>query len=234
MTHPRLTRDELERAVNLYVPESLRAEAIGDLVKGNVLGFLGKVGNTQALAAVMQNHSLFLRMGVYEKALLLAYMEKSSNHRTFPLAELRFLFGLANSKKMRVAGEPLPRRGPHTIYRGVSGAGRFRRVRGLSWTLSLNVAGSFANRLGLENPAVYQTVVPTRCVLAYLHEKGRKEEEVLVLLPSSARLKRVPESKWWPEKTEEAGNTDTPSSALEYFRRVMKEREARRNSASNR
>jgi hypothetical protein len=36
------------------------------------------------------------------------------------------------------------------------------------------------------------------------------------------------------QQREDADKTHTPSSALENFRRVMKEREARRNSASNR
>jgi hypothetical protein len=79
-----------------------------------------------------------------------------------------------------------------TVYRGVAGRGSARRVRGLSWTFSLEVAAWFAHRgstiFRLPDPAVYQLIVPEHQVLAY--SDGRREGELLVLCDASSRPRR--------------------------------------------
>ena len=86
---------------------------------------------------------------------------------------------------------------PYTLYRGVSGRGRARHVKGYAWSRSLRVAGFFAQRPGLEDPAVFRATIPDVWVLAYFGLKeGGQEEEFVVLLPATARPKRVPAFTW--------------------------------------
>jgi hypothetical protein len=66
-------------------------------------------------------------------------------------------------------------------------------VRGYSWTASLERATWFARRFSyLEDPTVYRVTAPEAAVLAYVNaEKGRDEQEFLVLLPPTVRPMRV-------------------------------------------
>jgi hypothetical protein len=167
-------------------------------------GFLFKAeyGNQYHVSIVGHNVQLLKALGIFEKALLDAFgASRTNNHHS--LSMLSWLLRMADPKRLRAAGDPLPGRGPYTIYRGVAGRGRARHVRGFSWSLGLGVAGSFARRFESihADPAVFRAVVPSRCVLAYLNsdEKGRGEQEFLVQLPPSMRPVRVPESEWRAE-----------------------------------
>lgn len=71
-----------------------------------------------------------------------------------------------------------------TVYRGVSGVGKFRRIRGMSWTDSLDVACWFAVRDVSDwssardvndDPAVYTAKVPMSSVYCYTDERGEQE-----------------------------------------------------------
>jgi hypothetical protein len=59
----------------------------------------------------------------------------------------------------RTTGDLLPGTGPFTVFRGVSGRGRARRIRGLPWTSSLSQAAWFAARGTGIDPAVYRTML---------------------------------------------------------------------------
>lgn len=102
------------------------------------------------------------------------------------------MFALADRDLLLSAGDPLPGPGPFTIFRGVSGRTQARRIRGLSWTGSLERAQWFADRgeyFGLADPAVFQVTIDADSVLAYSDE--RNEQEFIVMLPDSAKPVRV-------------------------------------------
>jgi hypothetical protein len=129
----------------------------------------------------------------YEVALLEAYIGRRTNYAKWSLADLQSCFTIADRGRLRDAGDPLPGSGPFTLYRGVAGHGRMRRLRGLSWTSSLERAAWFATRFPhLPDPAVVTVTVNAVKVAAYLDKPvGRGEQEFLVLLSSDDRLHRV-------------------------------------------
>lgn len=61
-----------------------------------------------------------------------------------------------------------------TVYRGLQ---RNSKLKGMSWTLDLEVAKWFANRFG-HNGLVYQAMVQKKDILAYFD--GRNEKEIIV------------------------------------------------------
>jgi hypothetical protein len=170
---------------------ALREHALKELEAGNVIGFLGsaKGGNTDWLGIVLGNLTVLKEQGLYEKALLQAFTGCRVNNHHWPPHMLAWLFAQADRARLREAGDPLPGPGPFTLYRGVAGRGAGRRVRGLSWTASLDRARSFATRLPLDDPAVFQVTVDESDVLAYVN--GRQEEEFLVRLAPNARPIRI-------------------------------------------
>jgi hypothetical protein len=84
----------------------------------------------------------------------------------------------------------LPGPGPFTLYRGVAGYTNARRIRGTSWTGTLERATWFAHRFLLPNPAVYKAEVEAAYVLAYVGSH-RNEDEYIVLLPPSVKVERL-------------------------------------------
>jgi hypothetical protein len=125
---------------------------------------------------------------LYEEALFHAYTRSRTNFASWPTFVLRTLFGLANRRRLAVAGDMWPGPGPYKVYRGVAGMGRKRRVRGWSWTLSSDKARWFATRYGLEKPMVYEAEVDEQHVLAYYDKRG--EQEFLCDIPRGLKLKR--------------------------------------------
>ena len=176
------------------IPAAFRPDAVAALDAGNVVGFLVAASNEDSLHLVWRNVAPLRARGLYEAALLEAYAATRTNNRQWPVRVLSELFACADRTRLRVCGDPLPGAGPFTLYRGVAGRGRARRVRGLSWTDDLVQARWYADRSGLlslADPAVLQTTVEEAAVLAYVN--ARKEREFLVLLPPVARIVRVPE-----------------------------------------
>ncbi len=172
----------------------LRANAVAALDAGDAGGFLVTASNEYGLDLVYFNMTELQARGLYERALLDAFIDTRTNNRHWPLRELMGMFEIADRERLRAAGDPLPGPGPFTIYRGVAGRGRARRVRGLSWTRSLERAQWFADRgpwFGLKDPAVFRVTVEANDVLAYCNGSYREEEEFIVLLPESARPIRV-------------------------------------------
>jgi len=171
------------------IPSKFRDKAIAALEEGNSIGFLLPASNEYHLDLVYRNQGALLKRGIYEPALLDALIDTRVNNHRWPMDDLRFMFERANRDRLLSAGDPLPGPGPFTIFRGVAGKGRARRVRGLSWTGSQEKAQWFARRLYLPDPAVFQVTVGIEDVLAYSNE--REEQEFIVLLPDSAKPVRL-------------------------------------------
>lgn len=159
----------------------------------DIEGVLVWLGNHMHMAFVCDNFSLLKESGVYEKALLHAFTSPRVNNANISLPTLRFLFQYADREKLIKEGEPLPGPGPFMVYRGVAGRGARRRLRGLSWTASLDKAIWFAKRFAassvMEKPTVYQATVTTEHVYAYSNE--REEQEFICDIPKEMKLKKV-------------------------------------------
>ncbi|MFP4194292.1 MAG: hypothetical protein ACLFRO_05055 [Desulfobacterales bacterium] len=160
-------------------------------INDNVAGCLMCLDNQDGLAFVMDNIKPLLENGYYEEALLIALTGPRVNLSNYPFDLIRTLLGGADKNKMRAQGDKMPHEGPFTLYRGVSGVGKARRKRGVSWTASFEKAQWFAKRLSLDKPMVYQAEVPIEFVYAYTNE--RNEQEFICLLPEDHKLKKV-----WP------------------------------------
>jgi len=179
--------------VNLsLIPHGLHGQATQALEEHDVEGFLCTADNMDSMDIVSQNCNLLQSIGLYEEALLSAFTGCRLNNHHVPPATLSFLFRWANRAKLRAAGDPFPSTGPFTLYRGVAGIGRGRRIRGFSWTASLYRAQWFAARAfsyGCRHPMVYSVTVRKQAVLTYSNE--RKEEEYIVAVPRTAKLLRI-------------------------------------------
>jgi len=179
-----------ERADLSLVPAGLRASAIHRLADRDH-GFLGYAGDEHRLRIVAHNVALLRDLGLYEASLLCALIGVRVNLSGIPPDALAMLVGWADRGALLAAGTPLPGPGPFTLYRGVGGVGRARRIRGLSWTANRDRAEWFASRASLfrlKDAAVYRAVVPRELVLAYV--TAREEDEYLVLMPRGFPVER--------------------------------------------
>ena len=144
------------------------------------------------LQVIVDNLRPLKERGIYEQSLLTAFTCCKANHHEWSDDWMDLLFGHADPTRLREAGEPLPGTGPFVLYRGVSGTGRARRLRGYSWTDSLDIACWFAIRFPwLSSPAVLKATVPAERVLAYVSDRG--EQEFLCKPRKSIRLKMTRE-----------------------------------------
>ncbi len=141
------------------IPLNLRDKARESLKGGNWTGFFICASNTDSLFLLFKNVRAFKNQSIYDPALLHALKITRTNHSDCPTSYLRTMIAIADLSRLRAAGDPLPGPGPFTVYRGVAGRGRQRRVYGLSWTSSVHVAAWFARRFGLPDPAVFQLTV---------------------------------------------------------------------------
>jgi hypothetical protein len=142
------------------IDESLIDLAKEDWAEGDIEGVLSKMSNTEGPAFVSENIQILRKCGLFEKALIIAYISTRTNWKGWSLGYIRYLFFSADRKKLIEAGDPLPGDGPFTVYRGVSGRGAMRRIRGISWTTSIEKGIWFANRFpNLEKPAVFEATV---------------------------------------------------------------------------
>ena len=174
--------------------EELKKMAARALEEGDAVGFLCCAPNTLGLWIVGANIGPLKAHGIYETALLHAFSSTRTNNYRYPLAQLRRLFGLADRARLRAAGDPLPGPGPFTLYRGISGTGRARRIRGLSWTSDKDEACWFATRplCSYDSPAVFRGEFGAEAVLAYLDDRDEREFVVSV---GKARTSRIPLSE---------------------------------------
>jgi hypothetical protein len=179
------------------IPERLRDQARELFIAGE--SFLCLADNTAGLWLVQVNALWLLRRGIYEQTLLHAMSDTRTNHRRVSMEWFRNLFFIADKSKLLAAGDPLPSSGPFTLYRGVAGRGRARRVRGVSWTGNIENAIWYAKRFQggdepdpeLADPAVFKVVVEAKHVMARLDASYRNEDEYLVLLPKETKVVRM-------------------------------------------
>lgn len=144
---------------------------------------------TQWLHLVWINIRPLRVAGLYEEALLLALTKIDGNNASWAPNVLRLMLDLADRERLLASGDPLPGPGPFTLYRGVAGGGRARRIRGISWTRSFERAKWFAKWFERADPAVFTVTVERSAVLAYTN--ARTEDEFIVILPADARPRRV-------------------------------------------
>ena len=172
------------------IPLGSQDEARACFAERDVSGFLFCAHNSDGMDLVLENAAELKRMGMYEEALVAAFTGCTVNHSEMPLRIIRIMFRAADRAKLRGL-YPLEGTGPFTLYRGVSGKGAARRVRGVSWTDDLDKAKWWANRLSIlyEHPAVHEVVVPAKHILLFTNE--RNEREYIVALPPEIRTKKV-------------------------------------------
>lgn len=173
------------------IPNALRDQALDCWRAGDWCGFLSKASHDDTLALVMHNIVAFRDAGYYEAALVDAYAGGRTTQADFSNDVLRSLFSLADRARLMEAGNPLPGPGPFTLYRGVAGPLKLRRVRGFSWSSSVMAAAWFAMFFGriVGSPALYRVTVSSSDVLFYTND--RAEEEFVILLSKKARPVRI-------------------------------------------
>ncbi|HZU42965.1 MAG TPA: hypothetical protein VE994_09860 [Terriglobales bacterium] len=147
--------------------------------RGDPLRIFGCEDSNNSLALFSKNVVWFAVNGLYEKALLAAWV----NQKWVPPGfheNMREALLSADRKKLMKHSDPLLHGDEFTVYRGVQNG----VPRGISWTLDPDVARRFASRSGLGG-TVYKTVVKRSDVYAYVSDvAGRQgEKEVLLVLP---------------------------------------------------
>jgi hypothetical protein len=167
------------------IPHGLRNRALEALAVRDVCAFLGYASNENSVRLVYHNRLPFQMLGILESGIADAMTATRTNYHG-EHTRIRRLLAIADRKRLRDAGEPIPGTGPYELFRGVAGIGGARKPRGWSWTADPEVARWFARRLPLPNPAVVRAIVPKRHVLFYSNE--RKEQEFVVSLPRSVRV----------------------------------------------
>jgi len=170
---------------------------LGEIVqaweKDDIAAILVFLGNDFGIPFVFLHRGPLRMAGLFEKGLLDAYQSVRVNTRHF-YDMMTMMFQFADADKMRAAGSSIPDQESFTLYRGVAGRGRARRVNGFSWTVCPHMAAWFAMRFSLEDPAVFQINVPKDQIMARLLERGEKEYLLRLPLPSKPkRLKPMPE-----------------------------------------
>lgn len=157
----------------------------------DIVGVLAMLGNSYAMAFVFDNIDILKSKGLYEKALLMAYQGINTNNSNWSPNVIDWLLRMADSDRLKAAGDKFPDKKSFTLYRGVAGNGKARRVSGHSWTEDISVAAWFAKRFDyLNDPAVFQITVSSSDILARL--SNRNESEYLLALPLPTKPKRIP------------------------------------------
>lgn len=149
------------------------------------------MSNEIELNFVVDNMHRLIARGTYEKCLLSAYISTRTNHSHWHKKNLEMLFMLANKQKLLMAGNKLPDSNEFILYRGVSGTGHKRRIRGISWTSDIDRAKWFANRMAelFGNPGCYNINVKRNHILAYCNE--RNENEFLIIPKPHMKILQV-------------------------------------------
>lgn len=143
---------------------------------GDVCGLLISMDNTRCMAFVFNNIVVLKERGIFEPALVSAYMGTRNNLAYCPLSALNFIFSFADRDKLMAAGDPLPPGDEFTLYRGVAGKSPYRKPSGYSWTSDFERAVWFASRLPrLEDPAVYKTTVHRDEILFFSNERNEQD-----------------------------------------------------------
>lgn len=146
--------------------------------------------NSPAYIALTVNRLRLVACGMYEAALIEAYTGCKVSFHGVPAADLAGLFEGADRERCMAVGDPLPGAGPFTVYRGVAGKGNKRRVRGWSWSGSLDVACWFAHRFAefIGSPAVWTATATAEEIYCYTNELNEDEYIVQPAKPKPVRL----------------------------------------------
>ncbi len=87
------------------IPPELRDRSVAALDEGDAIGFLIKASNEWGLNLVYMNQGVLLKRGIYEIALLSAFINTRTSNHGWPLNTLRLLFEIADRDRLRAAGE---------------------------------------------------------------------------------------------------------------------------------
>ena len=151
--------------------------------------------SVQVMDIVLDNRRVLRDAGLLEEAFLEAWSTQKFGVPNWTNAFCDVVLGSLQREKLLNAGDPIPPGDSFIVYRGVAGVGRKRRVRGYSWSGDIGVARLFAeiraDRHGLPNAAVYSAVIQRQHVLAYINERGRNEQEFLLLPRYFSKIKRI-------------------------------------------
>jgi hypothetical protein len=144
-------------------------------------------GAAATLTTLLDNWKLLELRGMCESALTEAVFSGGRSNPKWGMGVLEKLFASLNRKKLLTCGDPLPEAQTFVLYRGVSGTGQQRQIRGLCWTSSFDVACWFADRSrDFGDPGVYSAVISRNDVYVYSRRHGR--EDFLVRPRSVRRL----------------------------------------------
>jgi len=128
----------------------------------------------------LRNRERLKAAGTFEEHLLLAYASLDKGQRKYNTRQVEQAFRSCDRKRLLDAGDLkescCPFRRP-IVFRGVSGTGKLRRERGLSWSTSLVAACFFATLYSAPKPTVFVADISEDDVFAYL---GPGEWEVIV------------------------------------------------------
>jgi hypothetical protein len=171
-----------------YHSTEVHDKARAALASGDVRRFLALAPNDYHLPIIFWNRAALRSAAVIEEAFAIAVTSTRSNNRLHYYLIDHILPTLERTR-LRSVGSPPPGPGPWRVYRGVSGRGAARRIRGYSWTAALDRARWFAARFGLPDPAVFETTVHDEHLLFYTNE--RSEREFVVALPRHWPVRRV-------------------------------------------
>ena len=137
---------------------------------GNVAELLQAIPERDRMKFVLRNTEALLQRGIYEQALACAFAGTRTNFAACSPSAIRTAFERVDRAKLLAAGDPLPPGIGHTVYRGVAGVRRQRRLPGPAWTDDLDTAKEYARRgalAGLPDPAVLVATVRLEDVFFY-------------------------------------------------------------------
>jgi hypothetical protein len=149
---------------------------------GEVGGFFGSTDSGTSMYLLTRNWSWFKRRGLHIKALLFAWSNQKVAYQWEDA--MRYFILKCDRDELLRCSDPFPEGDSYTLYRGVQGKSN---PRGVSWTTSLDVAKDFADRRGTGG-IVYTATVKREDVYARIHESGRGEREMLLLLDPATPL----------------------------------------------
>lgn len=191
------TFEDVAKRVNVSAFDpTLRRAAIEALVRREVASFLCRADNMYGPQIVQVNEDLLRDLGVYEAALLHAYVGVRAD-TAIPL-DIGEQFSRANRDRLRAAGDPIPGRGPFVLYQGeqVLRGRRPRRPSGISWTRQLGLAAWFAKRLihASHRPVVWRATIGRRDIVTYTNVR-EEDEFIVVHFAKSIKVEQVPRAK---------------------------------------
>lgn len=152
------------------VPTQMRNEAKMQFDEGNVAALLETIPERDRMKFVLRNTGTLLQRGIYEQALACAFANSRTNFAACPPSAIRTAFERAERAKLLAAGDPLPPGDGFTVYRGVAGVRRQRRLPGPAWTDDLETAKGYARggaAAGLPDPTVLVATVRREDVSYY-------------------------------------------------------------------